>query len=175
MKPIVRLGYLAAACALLVTTFAIIGPRTVHAIVATLVQVVNTSANPAITQDISGQASQIVTLFINDNGNSFLINAAGVVSNVQYSVPVGQVLVITSIDVTPASHYSPGAAAFILEGLIGQYTNTFETFAVPTSQQTWIIAIRPGIAMGAGTSPFIGDQFGVPSVSITLHGYLTPF
>ena len=46
MKPLARLGYLAAACAILVTTFAIIGPRTAHALVATLVQVVNTSANP---------------------------------------------------------------------------------------------------------------------------------
>jgi hypothetical protein len=46
MKPLARLGYLAAACALLVTTFAIIGPRTAHALVATLVQVVNTNANP---------------------------------------------------------------------------------------------------------------------------------
>lgn len=38
MKPIARLGYLAVACALLVTTFAIIGPRAVRAVVATLIR-----------------------------------------------------------------------------------------------------------------------------------------
>jgi hypothetical protein len=38
MKPIAKLGYLAAACALLVTTFAIIGPRVVRAAVATLIR-----------------------------------------------------------------------------------------------------------------------------------------
>lgn len=38
MKAIAKLGYLAAACALLVTTLAIVGPRAVHAVVATLVR-----------------------------------------------------------------------------------------------------------------------------------------
>ncbi len=38
MKPFVKLAYLAAACALLVTTFAIIGPRTVHAVTAALIR-----------------------------------------------------------------------------------------------------------------------------------------
>src|SRR5579871_5616938 len=44
MHPLTRLGYLAAACALLVTTFAIIGPRTVRAVTATLIRDVD---NPA--------------------------------------------------------------------------------------------------------------------------------
>jgi hypothetical protein len=38
MKALAKLGYLAAACALLLTTFAVIGPRTVQAVVATLVR-----------------------------------------------------------------------------------------------------------------------------------------
>ena len=37
-------------------------PRAAHAVAAALVEVVNTTANPAITQDTSKQASQIVTL-----------------------------------------------------------------------------------------------------------------
>ena len=41
---------------------ALLAPRAVHAVVATAVQVVNTSASPAITQDTSRQASQIVTV-----------------------------------------------------------------------------------------------------------------
>lgn len=49
MKPIAKLGYLAAACALLIATFSIIGPRAVKAAVATLVQVTNTQANPVPT------------------------------------------------------------------------------------------------------------------------------
>ena len=38
MKPLAKLGYLAAACALLVTTFAIIGPRAVRAVAAALIR-----------------------------------------------------------------------------------------------------------------------------------------
>lgn len=38
MKPLAKLGYLAAACAVLVTTFAMIGPRAVQATVAALVR-----------------------------------------------------------------------------------------------------------------------------------------
>jgi hypothetical protein len=38
MQPLARLGYTAATCALLVATFAIIGPRVVHAVAATLVR-----------------------------------------------------------------------------------------------------------------------------------------
>jgi hypothetical protein len=52
---LVKLGFLAAACALLVATFSIIGPKVVKAAVATLVQVVNTSANPVPTQEIATQ------------------------------------------------------------------------------------------------------------------------
>jgi hypothetical protein len=44
MKPLAKLGYLAAACAMLVTTFAIIGPRTVRAVAAALIR---DSDNPA--------------------------------------------------------------------------------------------------------------------------------
>jgi hypothetical protein len=44
MKQLSKLLYLAATCALIVATFAFVGPRTVHAIVATLVRDVD---NPA--------------------------------------------------------------------------------------------------------------------------------
>src|ERR1700727_1530632 len=42
---------------------ALLAPKAVHAVVATAVQVVNTSANPAITEDTSRQASQVVTIW----------------------------------------------------------------------------------------------------------------
>ena len=49
MKPLAKLTYLAAACALLVTTFAIVGPRTVHAVTAALIRDVdNAGRHPFI-------------------------------------------------------------------------------------------------------------------------------
>lgn len=56
MKPLTKLGYLAAACALLVTTFAMIGPRAVRAAVATLVEVSNTTANPIPNKNVDEPA-----------------------------------------------------------------------------------------------------------------------
>ena len=48
------------AVALAITLLILAAPKAAHAIVATLVQVANTSANPAITQDVSKLASQNV-------------------------------------------------------------------------------------------------------------------
>lgn len=64
MRHIAKLGYLAAACALLVATFSIIGPRAVQAVAALLVQDVNTpglqpfhASCTTSTFDSSGRAS----------------------------------------------------------------------------------------------------------------------
>ena len=73
MKPFVRLGYLAAVCALLVTTFAIIGPRTAHALVATLVQVVNTPANPVPNADVNAPGEEAFQTQICSTSGTFYV------------------------------------------------------------------------------------------------------
>lgn len=71
MKPLAKLGYLAAACALLVATFSIIGPRAVRAAVATLVQVANTTEQPVPNLDMNtpGEESFQAFLCTNNAGN----------------------------------------------------------------------------------------------------------
>src|SRR5579862_3075536 len=59
MRPSAKLGYLAAACAVLVATFSIIGPPAVRAAVATLVQVVNTNANPVPNADVNAPGEEV--------------------------------------------------------------------------------------------------------------------
>jgi hypothetical protein len=61
MKPFAKLGYLAAACTLLVATFAMIGPRAVRAAVATLVQVSNTTADPIPNSSVDEPARHVWT------------------------------------------------------------------------------------------------------------------
>jgi len=46
----------------LAVALSLIAPRAAHAIVAALVQVTNTTANPAITQSTKEQASQLIRL-----------------------------------------------------------------------------------------------------------------
>jgi len=58
VKLLQKLGFLAAACALLVATFSILGPRAVKAAVATLVQVVNTSTNPVPNADVNAPGEE---------------------------------------------------------------------------------------------------------------------
>jgi len=58
MKLLQKLAFLAAACALLVATFSIIGPRAVKAAVATLVQVVNTPASPVPNADVNAPGEE---------------------------------------------------------------------------------------------------------------------
>jgi hypothetical protein len=79
-------------------------PRSLKAIAATLVQVVNTTANPAIAQETSRQASQLVSLIAvagPDQGNVGFgqIDATGAITANPYSTPPSQYLVITSVDV----------------------------------------------------------------------------
>lgn len=82
-------------------------PRAAHAVVATLVQVSNTSAAPAITQGVPNLASQMVLLVnsLGTSGNSgpflSLSPQALLVSEAPYTTPATQNLVITSIQLAP--------------------------------------------------------------------------
>src|ERR1700727_1530275 len=51
---------------------ALLAPKAVHAVVATAVQVVNTSASPANTEDTSRQAAQILTINCNYIGTNHI-------------------------------------------------------------------------------------------------------
>jgi hypothetical protein len=92
MKPLAKLGYLAAACALLVTTFAMVDPRAVHAVAAALVQVTNTSANPVPTVD-STAAFPFATTVISD---SITPGSFTVPSTTSTGVPVKRLVIETT-------------------------------------------------------------------------------
>jgi hypothetical protein len=87
-------------------------PRAAHAIAAALVQVTNTTANPAITQSTATQASQVINL--GSQGNSSLtftqtFHEAIPPFSTPYLTPAAQSLVITDIDIS-GSACGAGAA-----------------------------------------------------------------
>jgi hypothetical protein len=99
-KSVLSFGAGALALGILVLT----APHAAHALAATLVQVTNTAASPAVTESTNRLASQQVLLSLPVNG--YLDAAVGLVamhqftlpSGVapeQYAVPAGQNLVIT--------------------------------------------------------------------------------
>ena len=116
-----------------------IAPKAAHGIVAAMVQVANTVANPAITQETSRQAAQIVTLSTSVSAGSFsevfLLNQLspqGGTTGPSYVVPPGQNLVITSIEFAP----SAGSGSLVLVFLNGFTINTYEQWKIPADSVT---------------------------------------
>jgi hypothetical protein len=155
---------------------ALLAPKAAHAVVATAVQVVNTSANPAITEDASRQASQIVTISCTLTTERFPPACASFLPNGQlggtpgphggYVVPANQYFVLKSMDTSFSSAplsitimlFNPQNVSFSIEGV-----------SVPGNSQ---MSFSSGIVAGPGMEivPFEG----LPEVNIvTLHGYLT--
>jgi hypothetical protein len=155
-------------------------PRSLKAIAATLVQVVNTTANPAITQQTSMQASQLVTIRANVVGLSSTfadfhqVDSTGLTVAASYVTPPSQFLVITSIDVL--YEYGPTQSG----GPILIYNSAaFEFFAwtyAPVGTNDYTKVFPSGIAVGPGIPLEVsadGYTNGIRNILVTLHGYLT--
>jgi hypothetical protein len=165
-----------ATCALALGVVILASPRAAHAIVATLVQVTNTTANPAITQSVPSQASQLVSLYASAGlGNeigvtnylAFVVEAA--VSQGAYSVPAGQSLVITDIDTIPSCGGAfQLALAPSLGGGIGQTVANLYMQGPVTPH----LEYRSGIVFPPGSVPAM-QLYGCQQTGIYLHGYLT--
>jgi len=153
---------------------ALLAPKAVHAIVATAAQVVNTSANPAITEDASRQASQIVTIQCGYTlsipkyicrqvlPTGFYNIAPGTGPDGGYLVPEGQYLVIKSMDA-----FYQGATTEIRVNLgIG----TVESVFLPSSSQA---SFSSGIVAGPGVEVWAFPVDSIVDGVVTFHGYLT--
>ena len=109
----------ASAALAVVATLALVTPRAAHALAAALVQVSNTTANPAITQSAISQASQLVLLSANVLPNStasFFSTGANNIPFNSYTVSSTQSLVVTAVDITPSVGCETGWYHFVLDG-----------------------------------------------------------
>jgi hypothetical protein len=159
------------ALALTILALALATPRAAHAIAATLVQVVNSAANPVISQDVSKLASQNVSLTgdtqVNqDTSPLFTVAADGSVSTSPYTVPAGQTLIITSADLNP----NIGVSSYSSVGLgLPANSSAFGFWEVAPGISTQFV-YTAGIAIASGTTP----QFlSANPLVLRLHGYLT--
>lgn len=158
---------------------ALLAPQAVHAVVATAVQVVNTNANPAITEDTSRQASQIVTIqcdiSLTDTATCIQILPNGSYGDPHgqrggYVVPANQYFVLKSMDTTIAlPNYAPDLYIVLSTPQVSESVAEI----VPISQNGQI-SFASGIAVGPGMEVFpLTGSSGVEG-QVTLHGYLTP-
>jgi hypothetical protein len=136
----------------------LMNPRTVHAVVAAaLVQVTNTTSNPVVAQGIDKQAGNIVHLscsqvtLLDEISSCAQILANGNRSDGNYTVPVGESLVITSLDVTPISVANcPGNYIIVLEP---QTSGASFVVVTANAQVTTHFAYPSGLVIGEGISP----------------------
>jgi hypothetical protein len=137
---------------------ALLAPKAAHGIAATAVQVMNTSAAPAITADTSKLVSQIVNLQCpNPNpGAVFIIYGC-------YTVPAGQNLVVTSMTVTPLT--GPGAAISLNPSGLPTIVSVVTPGSVST-QYSW----AQGLVFPSGHTIDISMQ---GPVNVYFTGYLT--
>jgi len=188
-------GGLAVVSALLLLT-----PRAAHSLAAALVEVANTPASPAVTQSVPTLASQIVTLVPSDNGPAGLTSASAfTLSSLQqwsaavdsggvppgappYTVPAGQSLVITSIDV--AENAASGTDTVILANsavpsgqfIVAPLGHWVATLLVPCSPSPTTTQFRysPGVVFSAGQNVWMSYGAGLHgSLFAQVHGYLT--
>jgi len=160
-KSFLSLGLLACAAALLMVSL----PKAAHAVAAALVEITNTAANPAVTQDVSKRASEIVNLYCSD----IVCVPVESIGGTQYVVPAGKSLVVTAVDIY--SPYGPkivnlydlppGSPAYFLGYTLAIYGGVSGQghYAYPS-----------GIVWGPGRSPRVGES---EEISTYLYGYLT--
>ena len=164
------LSFVSVALAAGVLTLAV--PRAAHAVAAAvLVQVLNTAANPAITQSAPSQAAQLVNLQGNSSGptfSTFVSVSGGIITGIgtppSYSVPANQSLVITDVDIQPN-------CSGPIEIVIGPET---ESMAWSVSgPNTSHFEYRSGTVFPAGSTPHVAGSSPACPVDVRMHGYLT--
>ncbi len=164
-----------AASALALGLLIVAAPRAAHAIAASLVEVTNTTAYPVITQSTNLQASQIVELMVPQGAE--INQSSGLVAMRQfslpagpasapYTVPAGQNLVITGVelDVESATYFSIylpwGGGNFGISN--AQLPVGFQQIKYPS-----------GIVVPAGSLVYCGTLYGGSVGDVLIHGYLT--
>jgi hypothetical protein len=173
-KILVSLGGVAA----LAVLFTLAAPRAVQAVAAALVQVTNTTANPAITQETRHQASQLVSMGVGFNGygDTFAKNYMYQVlpsggTGGAYKVPAGQNLVITNVTINPDPSYSTSNIEVML---VRDGGGSYAFWLLSPSSST---ELHPtSTVIGGGFTPMISvrarDGKGF-NVGVMVQGYLT--
>jgi hypothetical protein len=150
---------------------AAVTPKTLRAVVATLVQVNNTAAAPAVAEDVSRLASQNVTLYcqITRLMNCYAEQPGGGVTALNpYAVPAAENLVITEIEITSdgggslPANFSINAPSSVL--------GVADVWNVPDDGLTHAFHFSNGLVFPPDSSISIGAY---EVSTVMMRGYLT--
>jgi hypothetical protein len=147
-------------------------PRAAHAVVAALVQVTNTAANPAITQSVSEQAQQLLQVECTVTSCNFIApTGLPIGSSSIVTISPGQNFVITSVDIAVSACPNVTNSRLLINSAVGETFRASWTTAANTG--TVHFAYPSGILIAGGTeflSIFV--QEGCPPL-VDIFGYLT--
>jgi hypothetical protein len=162
-KPVISYGAVALATAVLLLA----APRAAHAIAATLVQVTNTAANPAITQGTEKQAAQLVDLFAQPSSGEFfnVLPTGNFIYG--YTIPSNQYLVITGVDVTPATCQGSSSVTLVTSGSL-EIKSWYVSGGITTH-----FDYPSGILLAPGLTPTASFSSTGCASFVQMHGYLT--
>jgi len=172
-KQSVRVSTPAVGVAVAALLLALTTPRALHAVATALVEVANTAARPAISQDVSKLASSQVLLVGSigqgSGGNFHEVRSTGQDPAV-FQVPEGKSLVVTSADVITA----PGGFADLIETGLGNNVG-LATWIWPSGEPVTLQFRYPsGLVLSSRSIPLIGGHTaGNTIISVSLYGYLT--
>jgi hypothetical protein len=160
------------AVALMAVLLTLAAPKAVHGLVATLVQVANTAANPVVAQDTSKTAAQIVTETCDvPSGYGYGVIPCGPNPNTDpkgYIVPSGQNWIVTSLTIT--SNGTTGRKSVrIANGNGDEFDRTFQVQNGVTTQ----FSFPSGIVIHAGDDLIVISTPGSDGEDVLVNGYLT--
>lgn len=170
------------ASAVVVAIVGMRAPRAAHAAhdaIATLVQVVNTPGNPAITLDVSTAASQIVEVQCGTQlglSQPCVLVTPDAANGGQFTVPAVQKLVITEADLT-TNDTAGGTNSIQLIQKSDQGNATREQWTFPSGGAVMRqLQFGSGIVIGSGYQLEINYQstaLTTNGATVTFRGYLT--
>jgi hypothetical protein len=166
-----KIAFVAVSCALVVATFSIIGPRAVKAVVATLVQVVNTQANPVPNQDVDSLARN----FYQTVSNCSQVTNPCVISFP--AVPTGKRLIIEQVSATAV--LPPAAAGTIVQielrgGSVFQFLPIVPTPANFGGEFEYVAHQRVLAAYDAGEVPEV-DAFAATGNTFSMVAHISGY
>jgi hypothetical protein len=171
---------------LVLGAFILAAPRTVHAVAAALVEITNTSSNPAVTQEIGQTASQMV--YISCFGQTTPLSSgltcyqyvAGGLQGQQlipnYTVPSDRYLVITAADVNSFANSGgpcPKGVNISVGSQIANNVDFRQGWTVAANAGTTHFTYPPGYAFAPGTTILMANGSTACSAEVDLYGYLT--
>ena len=151
----------------------VIAPKAVHAVTATMVEVVNTVSNSVPSEDIYRLPSRNIQLECNASDCAIVEQNGTFDGSTPWKVPSGMDFIITDVEITTYGTGSINETFFSLEWTPPSGKLTTFGWQVLNTGVTVEYQFTNGIVILPGSTPT--PIFGSPAVEVAvLRGYLTP-